>query len=167
MLITGLFEAHARDRFETIAFDNGWNDRSEIRARINAAFDDIVDVARLPDRDAATLIHTRKIDILVDLNGYFGESRTGIFSYKPSPIQVNYLGFPGTLGAGYIDYLIADGTLIPESSRQQYREKIAYLPNSYQVNDRKRVIADKVFTREELGLPQTGFVYCCFNNNYR
>jgi predicted O-linked N-acetylglucosamine transferase (SPINDLY family) len=121
----------------------------------------------MPDLDAASIISAKGIDILVNLNGYFGEARQGVCSYKPSPIQVNYLGFPGTMGAEYIDYMIADNTLIPSTSRQHYTEKIAYLPNCYQVNDRKRAIADKTFSREELGLPRAGFVFCCFNNNYK
>jgi predicted O-linked N-acetylglucosamine transferase (SPINDLY family) len=167
VLMAELFELHDRNRFEIVAFDNGWDDGSEIRTRINKAFNEIVDIRRMPDLDAASLIKAKEIDILVNLNGYFGEARQGVFSYKPSPIQVNYLGFPGTMGAEYIDYLIADRTLIPNTSQQHYSEKIAYLPNCYQVNDRKRPIADKAFSREELGLPQAGFVFCCFNNNYK
>jgi len=167
ILITELFELHSKDRFETFAFDNGGDDGSEIRARINNAFDEIVDIRRMPDLEAASIINAREIDILINLNGYFGEARQGIFAYRPSPIQVNYLGFPGTLGAEYIDYLIADSTVIPDASRQHYCEKIAYLPNSYQANDRKRAIAERSFSREELGLPPTAFVFCCFNNNYK
>ena len=167
ILIAELFELHSKERFETFAFDNGWDDGSDIRARLNSAFDEIIDIRRVPDLEAATLINAREVDILVNLNGYFGEARQGIFAYRPSPIQVNYLGFPGTLGAEYIDYLIADSTVIPDTSRQHYSEKIAYLPHSYQVNDRKRAIAKKTFSREELGLPRTGFVFCCFNNNYK
>jgi predicted O-linked N-acetylglucosamine transferase (SPINDLY family) len=108
-----------------------------------------------------------EIDIAVDLKGFTKESRTDIFSFRAAPIQVNYLGYPGTMGAGYMDYIIADPTLIPEQSQQFYTEKIVYLPDSYQVNDAKRQIADKVFTRQELGLPTAGFVFCCFNNNYK
>ena len=108
-----------------------------------------------------------EIDIAVDLKGFTQDSRTGIFALRAAPIQVNYLGYPGTMGAEYIDYLIADRMLIPESSRQFYTEKIVYLPDSYQVNDAKRRIAEKVFTRKECGLPETGFVFCCFNNNYK
>jgi len=121
----------------------------------------------MSDLEAASLVKAKGIDILVNLNGYFGDARQDVFAYRPSPIQVNYLGFPGTIGADYIDYLIADRTVIPDASRQHYVEKIAWLPDCYQVNDRKKVIADKVFTREELGLPRTGFVFCCFNNNYK
>jgi predicted O-linked N-acetylglucosamine transferase (SPINDLY family) len=107
------------------------------------------------------------IDIAIDLKGFTTDSRAGIFACRAAPVQVSYLGFPGTMGAGYMDYLIADHTLIPDSSRQHYVEKIVYLPNSYQVNDSRRPILDKVFTRHEAGLPERGFVFCCFNNNYK
>ncbi|WP_233989146.1 tetratricopeptide repeat protein [Polynucleobacter sp. IMCC 30228] len=167
ILMTGLYENHNPEQFEIIAFDNGVADSSEIRARLEKAFDQLIDIRTLPDLEAAQLIKQMEIDILVNLNGYFGKGRQGIFAYKPSPIQVNFLGFPGTLGARYIDYLIADPVVIPPSSKQFYDEKIAYLPNSYQVNDAKRVIANREFSRTELGLPASGFVYCCFNNNYK
>jgi predicted O-linked N-acetylglucosamine transferase (SPINDLY family) len=107
------------------------------------------------------------IDIAVDLAGFTALARTDIFAYRAAPIQVNYLGYPGTTGAEYIDYIIADSTLIPSKSQQYYSEKVVYLPNSYQVNDRKRVTANKVFTREELGLPIEGFIFCCFNNIFK
>jgi predicted O-linked N-acetylglucosamine transferase (SPINDLY family) len=167
ILMAGLFELHDRNRFEIFAFDNGGGDGSEIRARIDSAFSEIVDIRRMSDASAASLVNRKGIDILVNLNGYFGELRQGIFCYRPSPVQVNYLGFPGTMGAEYFDYLIADGTLIPDASRQHYSEKIAYLPGCYQVNDRRRAAAGPPPSREELGLPRAGFVFCCFNNNYK
>lgn len=167
ILMAELFELHDKTRFVIVAFDNGWDDGSDIRARINAACDGVVDISGLGDFEAATAIHERKIDILLNLNGYFGAARQGVFAHRPSPILVNYLGFPGTIGASYIDYLIADRTVIPEASRQHYTEKIVYLPDCCQANDTKRRIADKIFTRAELGLPESGFVFCCFNNNYK
>jgi predicted O-linked N-acetylglucosamine transferase (SPINDLY family) len=100
------------------------------------------------------------------LGGYTTDSRTGIFAYRAAPLQIHYIGYLGTMGAEYFDYLLADKTIVPERSREFYSEKIVYLP-SYQVNDRKRAISDKQFTRKELGLPETGFVFCCFNNNYK
>jgi predicted O-linked N-acetylglucosamine transferase (SPINDLY family) len=103
----------------------------------------------------------------VNLNGFFGHERQRIFSYKPAPIQVNYLGFPGTMGIGYMDYIIADKVVIPEESKIHYVEKLAYLPNSYQANDDIRNISDRKFSREELGLPEDAFVFTCFNNNYK
>jgi predicted O-linked N-acetylglucosamine transferase (SPINDLY family) len=107
------------------------------------------------------------IDIAIDLKGSTKDHRFGIFSYRAAPVQVSYLGYPGTMGAEYIDYLIADKTLIPEASQKFYTEKIAYMPHSYQVNDRSRVISDRVFTKQEVGLPDEGFVFACFNSNYK
>ena len=167
ILIAELFELQNNDQFEIYGFDNGWDDGSDIRKRINKAFHKIIDITRFSDLEAAKMINGFDIEILVNLNGYFGKNRQGIFSYRPSPIQVNYLGFPGTLGVEYMDYLIADKIAIPESSQAYYAEKIAYLPDSYQVNDSKRKISDKDFTRIELGLPDKGFIFCCFNNNYK
>jgi predicted O-linked N-acetylglucosamine transferase (SPINDLY family) len=121
----------------------------------------------MPDLSVAQLIKTLNIDILVNLNGYFGEARSNVFAQHAAPIQVNFLGFPGTLGAPYMDYLIADEIVIPPASREHYVEKIAYMPYCYQANDAKRIISDRQFSRAELGLPERGFVFCCFNNNYK
>jgi predicted O-linked N-acetylglucosamine transferase (SPINDLY family) len=138
-----------------------------MRQRTSAAFDKFIDVSNYPDRQVAMLARKLEIDIAVDLKGFTTDSRTGIFALRAAPIQVNYLGYPGTMGADYIDYLIADRILIPASDQKYFSEKIVLLPNSYQVNDRKRRIADKMFTRAEAGLPEHGFVFCCFNNNYK
>ena len=166
-LMAELWELHDRSRFELVAIDNGWDDGSPWRARIAAAFDEVIDIARLSDVDAAALVSRKEIDILVNLNGFFGEQRQGVFACRPSPIQVNYLGFPGTLGASYMDYVIADEIVIPASSRSFYAEKVVTLPGCYQPNDRRRPIADRVPSRAELGLPQDAFVFCCFNNHYK
>ena len=167
ILMAELFELHDRSRFELFAFDNGWGDASEIRARIEKAFDEIVDISRLSDLQAASMIGHRQIDILVNLNGYFGRARQGIFGHRASPIQVNYLGFPGTLGADYMDYIVADRYVIPPEHAAFYSEKVVHLPDSYQVNDSKRRIAERTPTRAEVKLPESGFVFCCFNNNYK
>jgi protein O-GlcNAc transferase len=166
-LIVGLLEFHDNSRFEICGIDNGWDDQSEIRQRINASVHGIIDIRRLSDASAAAAICENEIDILVNLNGYFGEARTGVFAYRPAAIQVNYLGFPGTLGAGFMDYIIADKHVIPEKHREFYTEKVVYLPNSYQANDNKKKISAHNFTRLELGLPEKGFVFCCFNNSYK
>jgi predicted O-linked N-acetylglucosamine transferase (SPINDLY family) len=158
---------HDESKFEIFAFDNGWDDGSEYRQRIMGAFSNIFDVTRLSDLDAANLIQQNEIDILVNLNGFFGFARQGIFSYKPAPIQVNYLGFPGTIGINYMDYIIADKVVIPEESKIHYVEKLVYLPNSYQANDDLRKISDRKFSKAELGLPEDAFVFACFNNNYK
>ncbi len=166
-LMAELFEKHDREKFEIIAFSFGPDREDEMRKRAATAFDHFIDVQTKSDSEVAKLSRNMEVDIAVDLKGFTAHCRTGIFALGAAPIQVNYLGYPGTMGADYIDYLIADTTLIPESSTQHYNEKIAYLPYSYQVNDRERRIAGKVFTREELGLPTVGFVFCCFNNNYK
>lgn len=167
ILITELFELHDKSRFELFAFDNGFDDGSELRQRINLASDRIVHISRLGDAQAALEIKQNEIDILVNLNGFFGEARTGVFSYRPAPIQVNYLGFPGTMGAGYIDYIIADPYVIPLDQEDCYVEKIAYLPETYQANDSKRRMADREPMRSEEMLPEKGIVFCSFNNSYK
>jgi protein O-GlcNAc transferase len=167
ILIAELFERHDKDRFALYAFDNGWDDGSSLRARINRACDEVVDIAGLDDLAAANAIKRREIDILVDLNGYFGSDRTGVFAFKPAPVQVNYLGFPGTMGADYMDYIIADAVVIPPEQRAFYTEKVVYLPDAYQANDTKRRLAERAPTRGEFGLPDRAFVFCCFNNTYK
>jgi predicted O-linked N-acetylglucosamine transferase (SPINDLY family) len=167
ILMTRVWELHDKSMFEIFAFDNGWDDGSKYRQRITRAFNNLFDISRLSDLDAAKLIQENEIDILINLNGFFGLGRQEIFSYRPAPIQVNYLGFPGTMGADYIDYIIADKTLIPLDAQSSYTEKVAYLPNSYQANDRKRLISDRQFTRAELGLPENACIFACFNNNYK
>jgi predicted O-linked N-acetylglucosamine transferase (SPINDLY family) len=166
-LIAGLFEGHDKAKFKTVAISIGPDDNSKIRVRLTKAFDSFSDVRLLSDEEIASQIKHNEIDILVDLKGFTQDARTGIFAHRPAPIQVNYLGYPGTMGGNYIDYIIADQTLIPLLHQQDYSEKIVYLPNSYQVNDRKRAISEKAFSREELGLPHNGFVFCCFNNSYK
>ena len=166
-LLTGVLEHHDRSRFEVYAFDNGWDDSSETRRRIEAAVHALVGIRQLGDEQAVAAIRERQIDILVNLNGYFGEGRTNVFARRAAPIQVNYLGFPGTMGATYMDYIVADRRVIPEADRSCYEEKVVYLPNCYQANDRKRRVAETVFDRAMLGLPEDGFVFCCFNNNYK
>ena len=167
ILMTGVFELHDKNRFEVYAFDNGWNDGSKLRGRQNAAFHQIIDIHAMPGLEAAKLIAAKEIDILIDLNGFFGSSRQDILAFKPSPIQVSYLGCPGTMGTDYIDYLIADSLVIPDGSDKYYDEKIVRMPYAYQANDRQREVSERVFTRAEMGLPEHGFVFCCFNNNYK
>jgi protein O-GlcNAc transferase len=166
-LIVGLLEQHDTSRFEIYGFDNGWDDRSEIRGRIDAALHKMINIRQLSDAAALATIRQCDVDILVNLNGYFGEHRTQLFAQRAAPIQVNYLGFPGTLGANYMDYIIADRYVIPEDHKAFYQEKIVYLPESYQANDQKREIAMHSPTRGRNGLPKTGFVFCCFNNSYK
>lgn len=165
-LTAELFETHDRPRFELTAFSFGPDKNDGMRKRVAAAFDKFIDVRDKSDKDVATLARSLEIDIAVDLGGFTKGGRAGIFAMRAAPLQVSYLGYLGTMGAECIDYLIADSTLVPHEYQQHYSEKIVYLP-SYQANDSRRRIADREFTREELGLPQTGFVFCCFNNNYK
>jgi predicted O-linked N-acetylglucosamine transferase (SPINDLY family) len=166
ILTAELFELHNKDNFEIFAFSFGVDDKSSIRTRLSQAFNQFIVVSEMSDIQIASLSRELHIDIAVDLCGYTADNRTGIFAYRAAPIQVSYIGYLGTMGVDYMDYLIADKTIIPSGSEEFYSEKIAYLP-SYQVNDRKRVVSEKVFARQELGLPEHGFVYCCFNNNYK
>jgi len=166
-LMAELFERHDKTQFELFAFSFGPDIQDEMRARLVSAFDHFIDVRLQSDKDVAQLSRELDIDIAIDLKGYTTGARPRIFSYRAAPIQASYLGYPGTLGASYIDYLIADQILIPPESQAYYSEKIAYLPNSYQVNDRKRAISSRRFSMQELGLPEEGFVFCCFNNNFK
>ena len=167
ILMCGVFEHHDKSLFRTIAFDAGNGDNSEYRRRIETAFDDIIDISRLTDQQAADRIRAQQVDILINLNGYYGEERLGIMALRPAPIQVSYLGFPGTLGAAYVDYIIADKTVIPAEHRPYYSEQVVYLPDCYQANDARRSLSDKPMTRADFGLPEDAFVYCCFNNVYK
>jgi len=169
ILMAELFELHDKNRFEIFAFDSTPQSQTQgdvMRQRVFNAFDHVIDIRSMSDKEAATHARAMGIDIAVDLGGHTFGSRTGLFSYRAAPVQVSYLGYLGTLGAPYMDYLLADKTIIPEQSQIHYAEKIAYLP-TYQVNDSKRQVSDKTFSRQDLGLPDTGTVYCCFNNNYK
>ena len=166
-LMAKLFEAHDHSQFELFAFSFGPFADDAMRKRAVAAFDHFIDVKDQSDLEIAKLSRQLQIDIAVDLKGFTPFARTNIFAHRAAPVQVNYLGYPGTMGASYMDYIIADRVLVPPGSEQFYTEKVVYMPHSYQVNDDQRVIADTVYTRTQLGLPDTGFVFCCFNNNYK
>ena len=166
-LMAQLFELHDQTRFEITAFSFGPDIKDEMRNRLAAANIRVIDVRNMPDQEVAALARSLQLDIAVDLKGFTHDCRPGIFAMRAAPAQVSYLGYPGTMGAQYMDYLIADRTLVPEGSQQHYTEKIVYLPNSYQVNDSRRSVAERAFTREELELPASGFIYCCFNNTYK
>ena len=164
-LIAGLFEHHDKARFETFAISTGVNDQSAMRKRIEAAFDVFIEGQLKSDRELAELLNRSEIDILVNLSGYYGVERAGIFALRPCPVQVNYLGYPGTMGAEYIDYIIADETIIPADQQSAYSEKVVYLPECYQVNDSHRRASLRALSRVEAGLPPSGLVFCCFNKN--
>jgi len=166
-LIVGALEHHDKTRFETIAISIGADDGSEVRGRIVSALDRFIDVRDRSDFEAARLMRELEIDIAVDLNGYTGDARTGIMAYRAAPVQVNYLGYPGTMGAPYIDYIIADPVVIPESARGDFSEQVVYLPDTYQANDSKRRVSTKPLTRGDAGLPDHGFVFCSLSSSYK
>ena len=165
-LTAELFELHDRNQFEVYAFSLKRN-QSAIRERLVAGFDHFIEVDDKTDIEIATLVRNLEIDIAVDLGGHTQDARTGIFSYRAAPIQVNFLGFAGTMGASYMDYIVADKVVIPPEHQQYYLEKKVYLPNSYMVDDSKRVPSNKQFSRSEFGLPENGAIFCCFNNSYK
>jgi predicted O-linked N-acetylglucosamine transferase (SPINDLY family) len=165
-LAAGLFEHHDRARFEVIGFDNSREEESAMRRRVISAFDKFVPIRTHSDREAARLIAGAEIDILVDLNGFCGDLRMGVFAHRPALLQVNYLGSPGTLGADYMDYILADAEVIPGGAEQFYREKVVRLPGSYQINDGTRPRPAST-TRVAHGLKDTDFVFCHFNSSYK
>jgi predicted O-linked N-acetylglucosamine transferase (SPINDLY family) len=165
-LMTGLFECHDRSRFETFAYSIGPDDGSEDRRRLEAAFDGFVDLNALSHEQAAGRIRADRIDILVDLKGYTGGSRPEIMAYRPAPIQVNYLGYPGTMGAGFIDYIMVDPVIVPPAMAPFFSEKLVHLPHSYQPN-MHRPIGQAADTRADHDLPDAAFVFCCFNQAYK
>jgi len=167
LLTAQLFELHDRNLFEVFAFSlKEYPSPDQMRERLISGFDQFINVEDKSDLEVAQLTRELEIDIAIDLCGYTLYGRPGIFAYRAAPIQVSYIGYLGSLGAEYIDYLIADKTIIPENSKEYYSEKIVFLP-SYQVNDSSRKISEKAFAREDLGLPMDGFVFTCFNNNYK
>lgn len=165
-LMAEVFELYDRSQFRITAYSYSPPDGSAMSARMHAAFDAFVDIGTLSDVEAAQRIHHDRIDILVDLKGYTGDSRSAILALCPAPIQVNYLGYPGTMGASFVDYLIADRFVIPDDQREYYTEDIAYLPHCYQPNDRTRARAINP-GRAQVGLPESGIVFCCFNQTYK
>ena len=167
ILMAGLYERHDREKFEIIALDNGRNDNSPMRARLENSFDKWIAIGALSDEEAAAKIRAEEIDILVNLNGYFGEARMEVCARRAAPIQVNYLGFPATLGAPYIDYIIADKVVIPNGEHRFYDEKVVTLPGCYQANDNKGRPIAKPVSRAEAGLPEESFVFCNFNTAYK
>lgn len=167
-LAAGIFESHDRSQYEVMGISIGPGDNSDIRRRLENSFDRFIDAAALGVDEIAERVREDEIDILIDLNGFTQNARTGIFARRPAPVQVNYLGYPGTMGAEYMDYIIADPVLIPASHQESYAEKVAYLPHSYMPHDDAgRLISDRPLERAAFGLPERGFVFCCFNNAYK
>ena len=166
-LTAGMFEQHDREQFEVFAFSFGPDTSDPMRQRLRGAFEHFLDVRNKTAAEIADLSRSLGIDIAVDLQGLTELHRFGIFARRAAPVQVHYLGFAGTTGSTCIDYMIADRVVVPEERRGDYSEKIVYLPHSFLVSDRTRRIAERRFTRGELGLPEQAFVFCCFNNTYK
>lgn len=165
-LMAELFELHDRGRFEVIAYSYGPDDASPMRARLLRAFDRFRDVTGLSHADAARAIHADSVDVLFDLKGYTTNARPEIMALRPAPVQVSYIGYPGSMGADFIDYLVGDRIVTPAEHAPDYSEKLLRLPGCYQVNDRRRAIGEAP-PRRELGLPESAVVFCCFNQIYK
>lgn len=166
-LMAELFERHDKTRFEISAFSFGPDRQDAMRQRLSAAFNRFIDVRHKSDGEIVRMSRDLKVDIAVDLKGYTEDNRRNIFAERCAPLQVSYLGYPGTMGAKYIDYIIADQTVIPDGAERFYTEKVVRLPGCYQVNDSRRAISDRFFTRQEMGFAESDFVFCCFNNPYK
>ncbi len=168
-LIADLIKTHNREKFEIIGFSFSPRTNDPIQLRILSYFDTIYDITSLSDKNAAMLSRDAEIDIAIDLGGHTQGARSGLFAERCAPIQVNYLGYPGTLGATYIDYIIADKVVIPTTDQKFFTEKIVYLPHSFHACDSTRKISSRIFSRQELKLPESesDFVFCCFNNSYK
>lgn len=166
-LMAELFELHDKSRFEIIGVSYGRDDTGPMRQRLVAAFDQFHDVRQRTDAAVAAFLHDLKVDVAVDLKGYTEDARPAILAHRPAPIQVSYLGYPGTMGADFIDYVLADEVTAPFSSQPLFSERIVHLPGSYQVNDSRRLIAEATPSRADCGLPDAGFVFCCFNNRWK
>jgi len=165
-LIAELIERHDRAAFEVVAYSYGADDGSDIRRRHAAGFDRFVDICAVSDEDAARRIHEDGIDILLDVNGYSGRPRSRIPALRPAPVQVNYLGYAGTMGVGFIDYIVVDPVIVPADRQTFFTEQLVQLPYCYQPNDTTRPLAPAP-SREAAGLPEHGFVFCSFNNSYK
>ena len=165
-LMTEILANHDRDRFEVFAYSYGPAENSEERKRFEAAVDHFIDNHHMSDDEAARRIHSDRIDILIDRKGYTFGHRLGIFARKPAPVQVNYLAFGGTMGVDFIDYAVVDDYVVPPDQQQFYSERLVYLPDCYQPNS-FRPISDQTPSRAECGLPEEGFIFCCFNQTYK
>ena len=166
-LMSGLFRNHNIDDFEIYIYDYGYEKFGYLRDELNLKFNNIFNIENISDYQIASLCYEHKLDIAIDLKGYTTGNRLNIFRYRIAPIQISYLGYPGSIGAEFIDYILADPVLISKDVRQFYSEKILYMPYCYQPNDNQRNISSNITKRRDHGLPDNAFVFCCFNNNYK
>ncbi|MEQ1854481.1 MAG: acetylglucosamine transferase, partial [Chthoniobacteraceae bacterium] len=165
--IAELIERHDKTKFHTIGISYRAAPESDLQARLRRNFGTFIDVQGMSDFEVATLLREREVDVAVDLNGHTNGGRPGIFALRPAPVQVNYLGFSGTTGADYMDYVLADRIVIPEEHESYYSEKIVRLPDAYLPLDSTRTFAARAPTRAEMGLPEAGFVFCAFNTSFK
>jgi predicted O-linked N-acetylglucosamine transferase (SPINDLY family) len=166
-LISGLFREYDKKKFEFFLYSFGKDESLKWHNLLNDTVDKFTDVTDLSFKEISEMSRKDNLDIAIDLMGYTKNNRLGIFKHRVAPIQINYLGYPGTIGADYFDYIIADEVLIPENQKQFYSEKIIYMPHSYQPNDNKITIPELNTTKSDYGLPDEGFVFCCFNQSYK
>lgn len=166
-LMLGLFKRHDRTKFEVFAYSMGPDDRSNYRQRVQTEVEHFIDISTLGPRAAAERIYSDGIDLLIDLKGYTRDARAEIFAFRPAPVQIGWLGYPGTTASRFLDYMITDRRVNPPETQAWYSEVFAYMPHSYQINDDEQAIADTVPGRSECGLPESGFVFCCFCTLYK
>jgi predicted O-linked N-acetylglucosamine transferase (SPINDLY family) len=166
-MIEGVFKHHDRSKFEIFAYSFSQKTESNMHQKIKNTVDIFRDVKSVNPKDIARLARTDRLDIAVDLAGYTNNCKTQIFNERAAPIQINYLGYPGTMGADFIDYIIADKTLIPEAMESCYSEKLIFMPNSYQPTNDALVISEDIPSKNDLGLPENAFVFCAINQSYK
>ena len=166
-LMAGIFEHHDKSRFELSAISLGIDDQSRLRARMLNTFDKFIDAREMGSEQIAQMMRDMEIDIAIDLGGYTSDTRTDVFAFRPVPVQVNYLGYPGTMGTDYMDYILADRHIIPPEHQKFYSEKVAYMPDTYLPTDSSVRISERTPSRSECGLPDTGVVYCSFSHDYK
>jgi predicted O-linked N-acetylglucosamine transferase (SPINDLY family) len=164
-LVAELFQLHDRGRFRVIGYSYGRDDGSAARQRLRESFDKFVDLLDCSHVESAARIRADGVDILVDLKGYTADARPDIL--RPAPVQVNYLGYPGTMGSDAVDFVLVDPVVVPADEQPYFTERLVHLPDCYQVNDRRRLIAPPIPARTGYGLPETGFVFCCFSATYK
>ena len=166
-LLVELLERHDRSRFEVVGFSLKPGASSPLGQRIAKAFDHFIDASQLSDPELTSCARAEQLDIAINLGGYTAGNRNNVFAHRVAPVQANYLGYPGTMGAEYMDYLITDAVVCPAGSEVWYSEKLARLPHSFMPHDSQQLISERIPSRKEFGLPEAGFVFCCFNNHHK
>ena len=167
ILSTQMLEHTNREEFELFAFHYGPDSDDAYNLRLRDTFDHFINVSKMTDKEVAELAYQKGIDIAIEFNGFMIDERVGILAHRPAPVQINYLAYPGTMGADFYDYIIADQTVIPDIQKSYYSENIIYLPDCYMPQDNTRRLSNKPISRASFGLPEHGFVFCCFNNSFK